>query len=112
MPGQLRHLGSGHRTHAVATVVEDEPFLAGDAVAAKTQANLRRERLEHLAVAHRRRGAEHERPRAGNMAARVRVRPAHVAEHEVLRAELALEPVDVHDGGQLRHDRGTPSGSR
>src|SRR5262249_22104472 len=32
MAGELGHLGRRHRSHSVATVVEDEALLAGDAV--------------------------------------------------------------------------------
>ena len=83
-----------------------------DSVAAEAQRHLLREGARGAGVAHRHRRAEHQRPRAGDMAARVRVRSAHVPEHEVVGSELALEPVDVHDGGQLRHGRETRSGSR
>ena len=112
MSGELGHLRRGHRADTVAAVVEHQALVAGDAVAAQSKPDLRRERLQHVAVAHRRRRSEHERARAGNVPACMRVRPAHVAEHEILRAELAFEPVDVDDGRKLRHDRGTPSGAR
>src|SRR6266550_5096495 len=67
MSCKLGHLCRRHRTHAVATVVEDKPLVAGHAVTAQAQADLRRERLQHLAIAHRRRRAENERPRTGNV---------------------------------------------
>ena len=112
MSRELRHLRRGHRAHAVAAVVEDEPLVAGHAVTPQAQADLRRERLQHLAIAHRRRRAQNERPRTGNVSARVRVRPAHVAEEQVVCPELAFEPCDVDDGRKLRHCRRTRAGSR
>jgi hypothetical protein len=39
------------------------------------------------------------------MSSRVRVRPTYVAEEEILRSELSLEPRDVDDGSELRHGR-------
>src|SRR6185503_8235424 len=112
MSRELRHLRGRHRADAVAAVVQHEPLFAGDAVAAQTQADLRGERLEHLAVAHRRRRPEHEWARPGDVPAGVRIRPAHVAEDEVVGPELGLEPLDVDDGGQVRHARGTLAGCR
>src|SRR2546430_9834626 len=45
-----------------------------------------------------RRRAEHERTRAGDVAAHVRVRAAHVADDEILVREVLLEPGCVDDG--------------
>ena len=96
--GELGELRRRHRADPVAAVVEDEPLLAGDAVAAQPQADLGRERLDRGPVGHRRRRPEHERLRAGQVPARVRIRPAHVAEEQISGAELALEPGRVDDG--------------
>ena len=112
MSCELRHLRCWHRTHAVAAVVEDKPLVAGHAVTAQAQADLRRERRQHLAIAHRRRRAQNERSRTGNVSPRMRVRATDVAEEEVFRAELVLEPRHVDDGRQLRHGRRTHAGSR
>jgi hypothetical protein len=112
MPGELRHLRGGHRADAVAAVVENQPLLAGDAVTPEAQGHLRRERLQQVAVAHRRRRAEHQRLRARDVATRVRVGPTDVAEEEISGIELGFEPLDVHDLRQLRHGRGTLAGSR
>ena len=81
--GQFGELSRRHRADAVAAVVEHKPLLAGDAVAAQAQADLLRERLDHIGVAHRRRRAEDQRPRPRNVPAGVRVRPTHIADHEV-----------------------------
>ena len=62
MARELGELGRRHRADAVAAVINDEPFLAGDAVPAQSQAHLSGERFDHLGIAHRRRRAEHERP--------------------------------------------------
>jgi len=67
-------------------------------------------RLEDRAVAHRRRRAEHQGPRARNVPARMRIRAAHVADDEIVGAQLALEPVDVDHCRQVRHGRGTLAG--
>ena len=110
MTGELRHLRRGHGADPVAAVVEDEPLGAGHAVTSQPQAHFRRQRLEHGGVAHRRWRAEHERLRPGDMTAGVSVRTAYIAEEQVVRPELPLEPVDVDDRGQLRHGRETHAG--
>ena len=109
MPCKFRHLCSRHCTHAVATVIQDKPFLAGDTVPAEPEADFGRKRLEHRAVAHRRRRAEDERLRPGNVPARVRIRPAHVPEENVLVVEVLLDPGDVDDGRKLAHCAATTS---
>src|SRR6266516_3899938 len=55
MSCKLCHLSGGHRADAVAAVVEDEPLVAGHPVTPEAQTDLRRERLQHLPIAHRRR---------------------------------------------------------
>src|SRR5439155_10348963 len=112
MSCKLRHLRGGHRAHAVAAVVENEPLVAGYAVTPQPQPDLGRERLEHLAIAHRRRRAKDERPGPGDVSSPMGVRPTHVTEDQVLRSVFALEPGDVDDGRKLRHGPGTPAGSR
>ena len=112
MPCELRHLRGWHRSDAVAAVVEHQPLLAGDAVAPQPQADLRRKRLEHRPVAHRRRRAEDERLRSRDVAACVRIRAAHVPEEHVAVGEVFLDPRDVDDGRQLRHPRETPAAAR
>ena len=112
MAGHQRRLLRGGGADAVAAVVEDEPLLAGDAVAAEPPLHLDRELLHRLARRERRRRAEHERDRAGQMPALVRVRTAHVAEHQVFLAEVLLHPGRVDERRQLRHRRGSPPGRR
>src|SRR5262249_24043596 len=88
--GELRELRRRHCPDAVTTVVEHEPLLTGDPVAAKTEADLLGQRLDHFGIAHRRRRAQHERPRPGDVASRVGVRPAYVADDAVRRTQLRL----------------------
>jgi hypothetical protein len=103
MTGELRHLHGRHGADTVAAVIEHESLVTRHSVTAKPQPDLGCECLQHLRVAHGRRRSEHERPRARNVPARVRVRPAHVAEEEIIGSELGLEPGDVDDRGQVRH---------
>ena len=105
MPRELCHLRSGHRADAVAAVVEHEPLAARHPVPAQAQPDLRRERLEHGRIAHRRRRPEHERSRRRDMTARVSVRPTDVADDEIIVGEVVLEPGHVDDRGELRHGR-------
>src|SRR5881392_4017792 len=51
--GQLGELSRRHRADAVAAIVENEPLVTGDAVAAEAQADLLGERLDHIGIAHR-----------------------------------------------------------
>jgi hypothetical protein len=97
MTCELGELRGGHRPHAVAAVDEHEPFLTGDAVTAKPECYFLRELLHHRLVRTGRRRAEHERARTGNVAAHVRVRPAHVAHDEVGLAEVRSKPFRVDD---------------
>ena len=71
-----RRLRRGRGADAVAAVVEHEPLLPGDPVAAEPPLHLDRELLHGLARRQRRRRAEHERDRARQMPALVCVRPA------------------------------------
>src|SRR5439155_672026 len=90
--GELGELCRRHRSDAVAAVVEDEPLFTRNAMAAQPQADLLRERFDHFGIAHRRRRAEHQRSRAGDVAARVRIRPADVADDEVRLAQPLPRP--------------------
>ena len=111
MPGELRELRGRHRAHAVAAVDEHEPLVAGDAVPAQAQRDLLRELLHRRLVGPGRRRAEHERARAGDVSAHVRVRPAHVADDEIGFAEVPGEPGGVDDAWKVRprHRRRTYS---
>ena len=97
MPGERGELVRGAGADAVAAVVEHEPLLAGDPVAAQAQPHLGRELLEHGAVGDRCRRAEHERDRARQVAADVRVRPADVGEQQSVLAEVLRDPGGVDD---------------
>jgi hypothetical protein len=102
MAGELRGLSGRGGPDAVATVVEDEPLLPGDAVPPEPALDLDRELAQRLRVGERRGRAEHERDRAGHVAALVRVRAAAVAEHEIRLAEALPHPLGVDDGRKLR----------
>ena len=99
MARHQRGLLRGGGADAVAAVVQHEPLLPGDAVAAEPPLHLDCELLHRLARRQRRRRAEHERDRAGQVPALVRVRAADVAEHEPLLAEVLLHPGRVDDRG-------------
>ena len=71
-------------------------------VPAQPQRDLLRELGDRVVVGARRRRAEHERARAGDVTAHVRVRPAHVADDEVVFAEVLGEPGGVDDAWKLR----------
>src|SRR5213075_252460 len=62
------------------------------------QGDLARQLARALLVRSGRRRAEHERPGAGDVAAHVRVRPAHVADEEILVVQMLGEPGRVDDG--------------
>ena len=97
MAGELGSLGRRGGADAVTPVVEHQPLLAGDAVAAEPALNLDRELVHGLRIGEWRRRAEHERDRARQVPALVRVRPAHVAEQEVVFTEVCLDPGPVHE---------------
>ena len=97
MPGDERCLLRGRCADAVAPVVEHQALLAGDAVPAQAPLHLDGELAHDLAVGERRRRAEHERDRVRQVTAAVRVRAAHVAEHEIGLAEVLLHPGCVDD---------------
>ena len=97
MAGQQRGLLRRGGADAVAAVVEHEPLLAGDAVAPEPALHLDRELLHRLTRSERRRRAEHERDRAGQVPALVRVRAADVAEQQILLAEVLLHPGGVDE---------------
>jgi len=103
VPGEQRRLRGRRGADAVAAVVEHEPLLAGDAVAAEPALHLDRELLNRLPRRERRRRAEHERDRARQVPALVGVRPAHVADEEVVLAEVLLQPGGVDERRELRH---------
>ena len=102
MARELRHLCSGHRTDAVAAVDEHEAFGAGDAVPAQAQSDFLRELRDRSRIGARRRRAEDERARAGDVSTRVRVRSAYVADDEIVGTELLREPVCIDDAWKLR----------
>jgi hypothetical protein len=104
---EQRGLRRGGGPDTVAPVVEHEPLLPGDAVAAEAPLHLDGELLDRLAGRERRRRAEHERDRPRQVAAPVRVRAAHVADQQVVLAEVLLQPGSVDERRQLRHRRGT-----
>ena len=97
MPRELGHLRRRHRADAVAAVDEHEPLAARDPVPPQPQRDLLRERARRLLVRRGRRRAEHERPRARDVAAHVRVRTANVAHDEIVVAEMLREPRRVDD---------------
>ena len=97
MPRELGHLRRRHRADAVAAVDEHEPLAARDPVPPQPQRDLLRERARRFLVRRRRRRAEHERPRARDVAAHVRVRAADVADDEIVLAEMLREPPGVDD---------------
>ena len=97
MPGELGHLERRHRADSVAAVDEHEPLAARDPVPPQPQRDLLRERRHRRLVGAGRRRAEHERARAGDVAAHVRVRAAHVADDEILVPEMLLQPRSVDD---------------
>jgi len=96
--GELGHLRRRHRADAVAAVEQHESFAARDPVAPQAQGDLLREHARRLLVCRRRRRAEHERPRAGDVAAHVRVRPTHVPDHEIVLVQVLGEPLGIDDG--------------
>ena len=97
MAGELGHLRGRHRADAVAAIDEHEPLVTGDAVTAEPQRHLLRELRDRRLVCAGRRRAEHERARAGDVTAHVRVRAAHVADDEVGLGEVRGEPRRVDD---------------
>src|SRR5262249_24337389 len=76
---------------------EHEPLTPRDAVPPQPQRDLLRERPRRFLVRRGRRGAEHERPRAGDVPAHVRVWPPDVPDDEVVLAEMLGEPLRVDD---------------
>jgi hypothetical protein len=100
MAGHERSLLRGGCADAVAAVIEHEPLLPRNAVAAKPPLNLDRELLHDLARRQRRRRAEHERDRAGQVTALVRVRTPYVTEHEVFFAQVLLHPGRIDERRQ------------
>ena len=110
MARELGGLGRRRGADAVAAVVEDEALLAGDAVAPEPALHLDRELVDGLRARERRRRAEHQRDRARQVAALVRVRSAHVAEHEIRLAQALLHPGRV-DQRRQRHSAATTSRS-
>src|SRR6185503_1206797 len=107
MAGDERGLLGGGGADAVAAVVEHEALLPGHAVAAEPPLYLNGELLHGLAGRQGRRRTEHERDRAGQVAALVCIRAPNVAEHEALLAQVLLHPGGVDERRQLRHPRGT-----
>ena len=101
MAGELDHLRRRRSRHAAAVVVDDQPLVARDPVATKAKACLERERPDNLLVRELPGRADDERDRSGQVAARVRVRPADVREDEIVFAEVLREPAPVDDGRQL-----------
>ena len=97
MARELGHLRGRHRADAVAAVDEHEPLAARDPVPPQAQRDLLRERARRLLVRRRRRRAEHERPRARDVPAHVRVRAADVTDDEIVLAEMLREPAGVDD---------------
>ncbi len=102
MPCELGELRCRHRAHAVAAIDEHEPLVTRDAVAAESQLHLLRELLHGRFVGAGRRGAEHERTRARDVAPDVRVRAADVAHDEIRLAEMLGQPGGVDNARKVR----------
>ena len=95
MPRQLGHLRRRHRADPVAAVDEHEPLAARDPVPPQPQRDLLREGARRLLVRRGGRRAEHERPRARDVAAHVRVRAADIADDEIVLPEMLDEPPGI-----------------
>jgi hypothetical protein len=97
MPGELGHLRRRHRADTVAAIDEHEALRTGDAVSAQAQRDLFCELGHRSGVGSGRRRAEDERTRTGDVAPRVRVRAAHVPDHDVTVVEVRGKPRRVDD---------------
>src|SRR5204862_3411514 len=102
VPRELGQLRRRHGSHRVAAVDEHQALRAVEPVPSQTKSDLLRELNHSCVVGARRRRTEHERARAGNVTARVCVRPAHVADHEIVLAEMRGQPGRVDDVWKLR----------